>query len=230
MKQYLFSFLFFLGLLSKTLAQECTSYYLLTKGANVEISLYDDKQKLSGRQEWTVRDVGINAKQTLATAAVVMYNGEGRELARADDITIQCADGQYSIDMRSLMMNGAPTGPAASGKSESAMALYPSSLQVGMTLPEANFTVDTSPAGFGIRVKMAIKDRKVEGQETITTPVGKFNCYRIAYTYQMKAGIGVSYDGIEWFSPGVGVIKSESYRKGKLIGSSVLTKFTKGKV
>lgn len=213
-------------------AQDCQNYYFLTKGASAELSLFDAKNALSGRQEWTVREVTGTRNRLESHADVVMYDDKGRELGKATDVTIRCADGQYGVDMRSLVLNGngAANSPTLSAKAEIPMALYPNSLQTGMTLPDATFATETSTAGLPMmRVNITVKNRKVEGQETITTPVGSFNCYKITYNSQMKLIFNISMDGVEWFSPGVGVVKSESYRKGKLVGSTLLTKFTKNK-
>jgi hypothetical protein len=56
--------------------------------------------------------------------------------------------------------------------------------------------------------------RKVEGRESVTTPAGTWNCFKITYHSKMifKMGIGIpmNMDVTEWWAPGFGVVKTES--------------------
>lgn len=69
--------------------------------------------------------------------------------------------------------------------------------------------------------------------EKITTPAGSWDAYKITYNglFRMQmAGIGIpmNMQVTEWFVPGFGVVKTETYSKnGKLMGSSLLTSLKK---
>jgi hypothetical protein len=73
-----------------------------------------------------------------------------------------------------------------------------------------------------------LSNRKCAAIESVTTPAGTFECYKITQDVEAKAIVKVLATDITWLAEGVGVVKSESYdKKGKLMGSSQLTKFEK---
>jgi len=73
-----------------------------------------------------------------------------------------------------------------------------------------------------------VSNRKVEAVESLTTPAGTFECYKISYDVATKMMINVKTKGVEWFSKGVGMVKSETYDSaGKLLGSNVLASVKK---
>ena len=80
-----------------------------------------------------------------------------------------------------------------------------------------------------VTVTMDITNRKILGNETITTSAGTFVCKKVSYDFESKIGfIKVKGSGIEWHSEDKAIVKSESYnKKGKLTGSQELTKIIK---
>jgi hypothetical protein len=67
----------------------------------------------------------------------------------------------------------------------------------------------------------------VAGKETITTPSGTYECYKITSNMAMQTQMGikmnVNMSSIEWIALKVGTVKSESYNKsGKLMGTTLL--------
>jgi hypothetical protein len=71
-------------------------------------------------------------------------------------------------------------------------------------------------------------NRKVETIEDLTVPAGTFNCLKIIGDVSGKVlGLSISGKSAQWYSPGVGMVKSESYdKKGELSSSMVLTSLT----
>lgn len=72
--------------------------------------------------------------------------------------------------------------------------------------------------------KMLINDRKVEGQESVTTPAGTWDCFKISYKCKMgvKTGpinIPINFEGTEWYAPGFGIVKTQSKYGGTAITS-----------
>jgi len=73
-----------------------------------------------------------------------------------------------------------------------------------------------------------ISNRKVEAVESLTTPAGTFECYKISYDVATKMMVNVKSKGVEWYTAGIGMIKSETYSSdGKLLGSNILTSLKK---
>jgi hypothetical protein len=75
---------------------------------------------------------------------------------------------------------------------------------------------------------VTITDRKVVGKESVTTPAGTFDCFKITSNSTIKTktvvGITMEFSAIEWLAPKAAIVKSESYKKGKLQGYTLLTK------
>ena len=68
-----------------------------------------------------------------------------------------------------------------------------------------------------------ITNRKIEGKETITTPAGSYDCFKMTYDIESKTVMTVKMKGIDWFAENVGTVRSESLDKnGKLQGYTVL--------
>ena len=71
---------------------------------------------------------------------------------------------------------------------------------------------------------MVINNRKVEGQESITTTAGTWNCFRITYKSRISVktgpfGIPVNVESTEWYAPGFGIVKTQSKYGGTAITS-----------
>ncbi len=115
---------------------------------------------------------------------------------------------------------------------------FPGKLAVGMTLPDAEpFKMVTSVSVQGMNLESTSITRcyngKVEAEETVTTPAGKFECFRISNDYEgtqdmMMRKITIKNKNISWMCPGIGTAKTETYdAKGKFQGSMLLEKIEK---
>jgi len=101
---------------------------------------------------------------------------------------------------------------------------YPSKMQTGDALKDGNLTMNISHGGMQQTLTMLINDRKVEGQESITTPAGTWDCFKISYKCKMgiKTGpinIPINFEGTEWYAPGFGIVKTQSKYGGTAITS-----------
>ena len=104
----------------------------------------------------------------------------------------------------------------------------PNNLHEGQTLPDAHMDMNISMGPITMKMSVRMVNRKVEGKETVTTPAGTFECMIIAYDAEMKMS-GVNKIGHlkQWMAEGVGMVKSEEIKNGKIMGSSLLTEFSK---
>jgi len=102
----------------------------------------------------------------------------------------------------------------------------PSGMKAGDMLKDGDMKMAFSSGGMNVmNMAVTITNRKVEAVESLTTPAGTFDCYKISYDIATKMmGINVKMKGVEWYAKGVGMVKSESYNKdAKLQGSTLLT-------
>ena len=99
---------------------------------------------------------------------------------------------------------------------------YPPQLSVGEHLKDGKFHNDRNN-GQGVQlVDMNLTERKVEGKESITTPAGTWDCFKITYKSKITVktmGIGMPFniEGTEWFAPRFGIVKTESKNGGTAI-------------
>ncbi len=97
----------------------------------------------------------------------------------------------------------------------------PEKLEPGMTLDDGSITMS---GDLPMTMTVNITDRKVESKETITTPAGSFDCYKIVYTVDTKMLMNMKSSGVDYIAEGVGMVRNETYNKsGKLTGYSELT-------
>jgi hypothetical protein len=78
-------------------------------------------------------------------------------------------------------------------------------------------------------VTTTITERSVVDYELVTTDFGTFNCYLITHNVKnVSSGLVTSHFVKEWFSPEIGLVKTEIYnKKGKLKSSKSLIEFSK---
>ena len=92
---------------------------------------------------------------------------------------------------------------------------YPANMKEGDVLKDASFSMDfKSKAGMNGSITIEMTNRKVESMESVTTPGGTWNCFRITchskMNFKMLIGFNMNTDVTEWYAPGFGVVKTES--------------------
>ena len=206
-------------------AQTC-GYLLLTNNAEVEMSMFDKKKEPSGKVVYKV--LSSNGKEAKVVSKV--YNEKGKEMGGGEG-TYKCDGNNFSFDMKAML----PSDQAKSMnmkdmevKTNSATLNYPSNMTVGSTLPDNEFTADTYSGTMKLMgMSFKVTNRKVEAKESIATPAGTFDCFKITSNQDFKTIFNFNVQMIEWFSPNVGVVKTEAYRKGSLFSSTLITKISK---
>ncbi|MEM6766086.1 MAG: hypothetical protein AAF655_14210 [Bacteroidota bacterium] len=207
-------------------AQDCTVYFPMQEGTSFTLTNYDKKGKETSVVMHEVIENNSTASGMELVVSSITTDKKGRE-SLAVDYTVKCDKGEFFIDMRNFV-------PASSQQSFSSMGLdatvegdylvFPPSMSVGQRLPGGTLTISASIMNMTIR----ISDRKVEAEESITTPAGTYECVKISYLANVKMGINIASRITEWYSKDVGIVRSETYNKnGKMYGYSELTSFSK---
>lgn len=96
---------------------------------------------------------------------------------------------------------------------------YPYAMNVGDTLRDAWTLRETHTPDFSGKFRTEFKNRKVISNDTIDTPFGKTVAFRIDMVLKFTAKYDSNYSGrnknrdeitvTEWFSPGIGIVKTE---------------------
>ncbi len=226
------SLLFFIPMLSN--AQDCSSYLFMSDNSTVQMTVYDKKGKESGTQTWKISEVKKNGNQYESVVAGSFKDEKGKEIANSSGV-YKCEGGVLKADVRmSMPQQQMEAYKDAEAKFETAYIEYPSNISVGQTLKDVDFTMEvTGKNNAATTINYKMVNRKVNSQEKVTTPAGTWDAYVISYNSTFKTQIGpiglpINMEVKEWFVPGIGTVKSETYNKaGKLAGSTMITSITK---
>ncbi|MDP4149412.1 MAG: hypothetical protein Q8927_02590 [Bacteroidota bacterium] len=219
-------------------SQDCQSFFFFQKNKTIEMSISNKKGEPNGKQVYQVSDVTIAGGTTTATIATEMFDKNGNSLAKSNS-SVQCHEGTIMVDMRMMLPPRESEQYAASARTQSFLLEYPTAMHVGDALKDGNLSMQLNmpppgagappgppgPPGFGRTINMAISNRKVEAQESVTTPAGTWNCYKISFKCRMTVKNGVPFaipvnlDGFEWYAPGFGVVKSQTKNSSTQITS-----------
>jgi hypothetical protein len=206
--------------------QNCEGYFPFQDGRETEYESFDRKNKSSGVTQYQVRKSDKpNAMQVKAT----MTDSKGKETTSMD-YEVFCEGDAMRISMDAFMPSEVMAANSSYEMQVSESFLdMPNNLQVGQSLPEATMTVESFMSGTKVNtITIRLYNRKVVGQEKITMPAGTFDCFKITYDFEFntKTMVGISIKGelqeTQWVSKPVGMVRSETIRKGKLFGSTVL--------
>lgn len=236
MKKILFVSVFLSGILVLH-AQDCTTYFPAKKGAEVEMTSYDKKGKVTGISLMKVLDVnqtseGMQIKVESTTEAVAegKEKGSDENMKVSSKLTFYCKGGEFYVDMKEFMSSlklDQYEGMDIDISSKD-MAI-PSHPKVGETLDDGNLTMVVTNNGVKlVTIIVDITNRKVEAKEKVETPAGSFDCFKVSYDISTRFGFIKKIGSASvWYAKGVGTVKSEDYdKKGKLTGYSLLTKLS----
>lgn len=218
-----------------SIAQDCTGYYYMNNG-EVTFNLYDQKNKDNGTVVYKISNVKKGATTT-ATFTSAITDEKGKNLGSGAG-TCKCTGGKILVDARvAVPQDQMNAYKDMQVKSDESYIEYPNNVSEGQSLADVDFnaTIYNKDAVFaGIALQQT--NRKVEAKESITVPAGTYTAYRITYDARFKAsiggpgGIGIPFNmkNVEWFVPGLGIVKSENRNKnGKSMGGMVLASIKK---
>jgi len=231
MRTTVFAILALLFLAPTTQAQDCQTFFPMQEGTTMEHTYYNKKDKVQSSQLLTI--AGVESKADGAVEAKVQYTVQDKkgEETMTGDYAVTCKDDTYMVDASSML----PQQMLESmGEMEvtidGSQIMLPPDLAVGQELPDANTDIKAGTGGMTImNMNVKIENRKVEGKETLTTPAGTFDCYKISYEISSKvAFVNKQFSVMDWYAKGVGMVRSETYdKKGKLESYALLTKMEK---
>ena len=211
MKRLLLLFVLFIGAASM-FAQ--TPYCCVTKGAELIYTDYDAKGKETGTTTNVYKEVKVISDLDYDVAMETTVNAGGTSTTM--ETTMEVRNGSAMISMGQGSIDLTATDPE--------LLRIPNKLAVGYKLPLGEMIVDLG----GFRVKSTITENEVIDREEITTPAGTFKCYVVKQTSEGRVmGIKSSTTTKIWYARGIGMVKTETYSKGELFGSTVLTSMKK---
>lgn len=204
----------------------CKIYFPQQIGTELTYENFNAKDKLESTDKFKVLDVVEVGNATRVDVAASSYDKKGEEVYNGT-LSYTCEDGVFKISMESMMD---PAVMDAYKDMEITMTqteiMIPSKLDIGAALPDAEMTMTVSSNGTQVmQMNFKITERKVEAIESITTPAGTFECYKLTQTTNMKMlFINKTFTSIDWISDNIGSVRSEMYdSKGSLESYRILS-------
>jgi hypothetical protein len=222
------SFIFLAFLVSCSLkSQNCSEAYYVSKvGTKLTYECKDGKGKLINSQESTVKAIKNTTEGIDITLSSTSKDGKGKVLSENLEFDVICSNGIIKLRFSDMMMASMSRMKDMEMEIVGDGVHYPSTLSVGQELPNGESEIKIKTGGMTIMTfRQKEISRKVEKKETITTPAGTFECYKILSESEMKLMVKRKYKSAMWFAKGVGMVKMESYNdKNEIDNVMLLTK------
>ncbi|MFW5707001.1 MAG: hypothetical protein ACOCX0_06750 [Bacteroidota bacterium] len=222
---------FFLFISFGLSAQDCDLYIPLEEGKGYQYQSYNQRDRLEGVNEIVIKQVNQIPDGTKAIMEA-SYFDSSEKLLYEGEYEIVCKGNELIIDMQAMMeqMQLDTLEDMEVTFTTIDNLVLPDNIKVGDQLPEGKMEMKISMGGKTMsEMTFTTKNRKVAAKETIKTPAGSYDCFKITYENEMDTNtMGFSRKtvtkGVEYFSPGVGNVRSEYYdEKDRLQGYTVLS-------
>lgn len=229
---YAIAWCFLLINTAQALAQgKCEGFYPLEKGVHWKQSHYDAKGKLSSTNANTIAQVTATADGFDALVSTLVADSKGKEIG-SGEFTAKCVDGEVILDVNQMLLPGLGASYLNMDMSVSGDGLrLPNQLSVGQELPGGNTSMVVELNGLRVaNMSFEVTERKVEAKETVDTPIGPHECFRIKERVDYRSGYGGGrvYTTLSWYAKGKGLLRQETYDdKGKLSSRMEVTEWKK---
>ncbi|GJM35745.1 MAG: hypothetical protein DHS20C18_47460 [Saprospiraceae bacterium] len=211
-----------MGLLFITLglnAQNCSAFFPFKEKTTVEYANYNKKEKLQSYTRSTITVVDDTADGGLEAQVETSTMDEKKEVIQEGAYQVVCKDNTLYMDL-SDMLNPEMTESFSHMEVtiQGDKLVLPSDLEIGQVLPDAQTEIQAASGGINLlKMNFVISDRKVEAKESITTPAGTYECYKVNHSMDVKMLVKKSFQVSTWYNEKVGMVKQETYdRKGRL--------------
>jgi hypothetical protein len=203
--------------------QDCQQFLFFQKGKTIEMTIYNNAGEINGKQIYQVLDVTSHGDTTISNLSSELFDKTGKSLIKANS-QVKCVGGIMMVDMKMMM----PQQGHSTGNGEATIGNefleFPFNLRVGDQLKDGGFTMNVTMQSIKETVAVNITERKVTGQESVTTPAGSWSCFKIDSRNTVTMNMGgramppTSTESISWYKPGFGIIKTQTVN-----GSTAIT-------
>ena len=180
--------------------------------------------KIKWRHTVRILDVKETADAVTYTSESVFRKPNGKMLygdAMIEETTVDKRTDDVSLDVGATMVSYIKARTGLNAKADRQLSVLPADMAPGDTLMPVSAQVEVGPLTYTVQVSK----RKVLRSETISVPAGTFDCV-VVWEKKLEDGIGHHRDvtNLTWYSKGVGMVRHDTYIKGKLDTSEVLEK------
>ncbi len=203
-------------------AQE--TYFATKVGTVLTYKSFDKKLKETGTVRYTISKVNVSGNDLDITYLVESIDPK-ESLVYKDEITIHQKGDKLYMDMSNFVNKSAfqkegeiPAELEITGNNME----IPVNAQPGASLPDASVAMALKMGFVNLKMSADITNRKVESIEDITVKAGTFKCVKFSGDVNATVlGLNVKSKSLEWYSKGVGMVKTESYDKNSKLMSSM---------
>lgn len=226
MKAIITSFLVFVSAMAFS---QCHPYFEIKEGTKATYDFFNAKNKLASRSVNEFKNVSDTGGKVTATLRMQLIDPKNGDVVTTSESQWTCEGGVVHFTMDALNINGADMSATGMDVTVDGDEMdIPSDLKPGQVLNDVSYHITMKMGGINVMDRdFLIKNRKVEKEESITTPAGTFNCMKITYTTESKGKSGKTskpmLTGI-WYAKDVGMVKVENYDGDKVSNSQILSK------
>jgi hypothetical protein len=195
--------------------QDCKQFLFFQKGKTIEMTIYNKAGEVNGKQVYQVLDVTNEGSTTTGNLTSEMFDKTGKSFAKSISL-VKCNGGVMMVDMKMML----PPQAHSSGTSEATIGNefleFPANLHVGDQLKDGSFTMNLTMQNIKETISVNITERKVVGQETVTTSAGSWSCFKINSKSTVTMNMGgrgmppMSTESTAWYKPDFGIVKTLS--------------------
>ncbi len=215
---------------SVSYAQECNAVPFMKKGATLTYTQYTKKGKKESTTTHETMSVSGTSNILSAIIKATVTDQKNKETF-STEYKANCQDGLFSMDMLRFFnfdKLSEHNKNNLSLKIDGDVLEFPVGMKPGDNLGDGTISIKVNNENDTftlVTLTFDIFNRKIIGEEQITTPAGTYMCQKVTFDFKSKFGIiNITGTGKEWYYKDVMVVKSESYnKKGKLIGYHELT-------
>jgi len=229
MRQVIFCIGFMLCTVGLYAQEGCYTYFPNTIGNEWSYKSYDKRGRLTHSTLHTLTVLHPGA----ATVRSLSFDKDGEPLGLKDkdgnikvievDFDVVCIDGDLYMPPESFTSSffNLFQGLEAEVTGNNVLVSY-ADMANAITLPDYDLRIAIKAAR--LKIDISVTDRRVLGNETIETPAGTFNCFKIEHTTNTRMSIiNKNNRTVSWVAPGIGMVKSETYkRNGRGLSKTVL--------
>ncbi|MFK7786987.1 MAG: hypothetical protein AB8B56_17835 [Crocinitomicaceae bacterium] len=205
---------------------DCKPYMPTEEGSTWELTHYSKKDKVTGSTKYELLEKKATGDDITFKIRATSSDEKGEEIY-INEFEAYCREGVFEMDMTGMLKGETMAAYESMDVTVDASDYPLPNLDeaAGTPLKDGTMTVQVAMNGVNsFRMTIEVTDRLVEGRESMETTAGTFDCVKITQTVKTKMVVKIQASTIEWYAPGVGVVRSDSYdKKGRLTGYSVLT-------
>jgi len=205
------------------------AFFPAKAGSKLTYQTSDKKGKMTGQTKYTVNEITGSGDHFTIVYEVESLDDNGQRVF-IDKISVKQEGDKMYFDMSNFLNKAAfqqngeipPSIEVTGNNMEIPLIPIP-----GTSLPDANVTMSMKMGFINLKMTVNITNRKVEALEDVAVKAGNFNAFKLSGDVSGTiVGIKVNTKSIDWYSYGVGLIKTESYdKKGDLKSVLELVEF-----